>query len=204
MLEGFHDSVREWFAGRYGTPTEPQALGWPRILRGEDTLIAAPTGSGKTLAGFLVAIDSLYRAHEAGAEVGSTARVVYVSPLKALAVDIAENLQRPLAEIGAVAAELGLPAPDIRVGVRTGDTTSSQRASLVRRPPSIVVTTPESLYLLVTSASGRAALRTVGTVIVDEIHAVARDKRGAHLALSLERLEALCDERPTRGGLSAM
>jgi ATP-dependent Lhr-like helicase len=203
-LEPFHPAVAAWFARRFPEgPTEPQRRGWPLIASGSDTLIAAPTGSGKTLAGFLVAIDSLYRAHEAGAEVGSTARVVYVSPLKALAVDIAENLQRPLAEIGAVAAELGLPAPDIRVGVRTGDTTSSQRASLVRRPPSIVVTTPESLYLLVTSASGRAALRTVGTVIVDEIHAVARDKRGAHLALSLERLEALCDDRPIRVGLSA-
>jgi ATP-dependent helicase Lhr and Lhr-like helicase len=203
-LESFHPAVATWFARRFPEgPTEPQVQGWPLIASGRDTLIAAPTGSGKTLAGFLVAIDALYRAHDAGAEIASVARVVYVSPLKALAVDIAENLQAPLAGIAAVAAELGLPAPDIRVGVRTGDSTSSQRAGLVRRPPSIVVTTPESLYLLVTSASGRAALRTVETVIVDEIHAVARDKRGAHLALSLERLEALCEPRPTRVGLSA-
>ncbi|HEX2046441.1 MAG TPA: DEAD/DEAH box helicase [Acidimicrobiales bacterium] len=197
---GFHPAVAEWFARRFPEgPTEPQALGWPLIASGADTLIAAPTGSGKTLAGFLVAIDSLYK----GADPGDRARVVYVSPLKALAVDIAENLERPLAEIAAVARELGLDPPDIRVGVRTGDTTSSQRALMVRRPPSFVVTTPESLYLLVTSPRGREALRTVETVIVDEIHAVARDKRGSHLSLTLERLEAVCDRRPVRIGLSA-
>ncbi|MDQ4097409.1 MAG: DEAD/DEAH box helicase, partial [Actinomycetota bacterium] len=200
VLAGFHPAVAEWFLRRFPEgPTEPQTHGWPLIASGADTLIAAPTGSGKTLAGFLVAIDSLYRT----GEVGDVARVVYVSPLKALAVDIAENLQRPLSEIAALATELGFLPPDIRVGVRTGDTTSSQRALMVRRPPSFVVTTPESLYLLVTSASGRAALRTVETVIVDEIHAVARDKRGSHLALTLERLEALCDRRPSRVGLSA-
>ena len=154
-------------------------------------MIAAPTGSGKTLSGFLVCIDRLYRAHEQGDDVAGSTRVVYVSPLKALAVDIAENLERPLAEIAAVAEELGLDAPKLRVAVRTGDTTSSERAAMLRRPPSFVVTTPESLYLLVTSAKGRDLLRTVETVIVDEIHAVARDKRGAHLALTLERLEAL-------------
>src|SRR4029453_13679659 len=125
----------------------------------------------------------LYRAHDAGADVSAVTRTLYVSPLKALAVDIAENLERPLAEIAAMATELGFEAPAIRVGVRTGDTTPSQRSLMVRRPPSFVVTTPESLYLLVTSARGREALRTVETVIVDEIHAVARDKRGAHLAL---------------------
>src|SRR5688572_2734734 len=197
---GFHPAVAEWFRRRFPDgPTEPQVQGWPLIASGVDTLIAAPTGSGKTLAGFLVAIDSLYRRPDAG----DTTRVVYVSPLKALAVDIAENLERPLAEIAAVAAELGFDPPTIRVGVRTGDTTASQRALMVRRPPSFVVTTPESLYLLVTSPRGREALRTVETVIVDEIHAVARDKRGSHLSLTLERLEAICDRRPTRVGLSA-
>ena len=200
----FHPVVAAWFARRFPEgPTEPQAQGWPLIAAGLDTLIAAPTGSGKTLAGFLVAIDALYRAHDAGVDVGERARVVYVSPLKALAVDIAENLERPLAEMAAIAAELGADPPPIRVGVRTGDTSSSQRALMVRRPPSFVVTTPESLYLLVTSERGREALRTVETVIVDEIHAVARDKRGSHLALTLERLEALCERRPVRIGLSA-
>jgi ATP-dependent Lhr-like helicase len=173
------------------------------IAEGRDTLIAAPTGSGKTLAGFLVAIDALYRAHESGEDVEVGARVVYVSPLRALAVDVAENLERPLAEIAAIAQELGFIPPRIRVAVRTGDTSSSERTLMVRRPPSFVVTTPESLYLLVTSERGRAALRSVETVIVDEIHAVARDKRGAHLALTLERLEEVCDQRPMRIGLSA-
>jgi ATP-dependent Lhr-like helicase len=201
---GFHPAVAEWFRRRFPDgPTAPQARGWPLIAAGRDTLIAAPTGSGKTLAGFLVAIDSLYRAHAQGVNVDVGARVVYVSPLRALAVDIAENLQRPLVEIAAVASEMGLTPPNIRVAVRTGDSTSSQRSGLVRHPPSFVVTTPESLYLLVTSERGREALRTVDTVIVDEIHAVARDKRGAHLALTLERLEALCDQRPMRIGLSA-
>jgi ATP-dependent Lhr-like helicase len=203
-VEAFHPAVAEWFRRRFPDgPTEPQARGWPLIAAGSDTLIAAPTGSGKTLAGFLVAIDSLYRAHEAGRPVDDVTRVVYVSPLRALAVDIAQNLERPLAEIAAVAVELGFRPAPIRVAVRTGDTTSAQRASIVRRPPSFVVTTPESLYLLVTSEKGREALRTVETVIVDEIHAVARDKRGAHLAITLERLEALCDQRPVRIGLSA-
>ncbi|HYV60255.1 MAG TPA: DEAD/DEAH box helicase, partial [Acidimicrobiia bacterium] len=203
-VDGFHPAVAEWFRRRFAEgPTEAQAQGWPLIAGGTDTLIAAPTGSGKTLAAFLVAIDRLYREHEHGVDVSVGTRVVYVSPLKALAVDIGENLERPLAEIADVATELGFDPPDIRVSVRTGDTTSSQRSAMVRRPPSFVVTTPESLYLLVTSARGREALRTTETVIVDEIHAVARDKRGSHLALTLERLEALCDRRPARIGLSA-
>ncbi len=166
-------------------------------------MIAAPTGSGKTLAGFLVAIDQLYKAHAKGEDITGATRVVYVSPLKALAVDIAQNLERPLAEIAAVAIELGLEPAPISVAVRTGDTSASERARMLRRCPALIVTTPESLYLLLTSTRGREALRTVETVIVDEIHAVARDKRGAHLALSLERLEALCERHPVRIGLSA-
>ncbi len=203
-VEGFHPAVREWFRRRFPEgPTEPQRDGWPHIAAGTDTLIAAPTGSGKTLAGFLVCIDRLYRAHEAGGDVERVTRVVYVSPLKALAVDIAENLERPLTEIASIAVELGLDAPDITVAVRTGDTPSSARAAMLRRPPTFVVTTPESLYLLVTSERGRDLVRTTETVIVDEIHAVARDKRGSHLSLTLERLEALCEARPARVGLSA-
>ena len=204
VMQRFHPAVAEWFRRRFADgPTTPQREGWPHIEAGDHTLIAAPTGSGKTLAGFLVCIDRLYRAHADGDDVDGAARVVYVSPLKALAVDIAENLERPLAEIAAVAEELGLDAPKLRVAVRTGDTTSSERAAMLRRPPTFVVTTPESLYLLVTSAGGRDLLRTVDTVILDEIHAVARDKRGAHLALTLERLEALTDQVPQRVGLSA-
>jgi ATP-dependent Lhr-like helicase len=200
----FHPAVAEWFRRQFPDgPTEPQAQGWPLIAAGRDTLIAAPTGSGKTLAGFLMAINAIYLEHQAGADVSRGVRVVYVSPLKALAVDVAENLQKPLQGIAAVATEMGMRPAPIEVAVRTGDTTPAERASLVRRRPAFVVTTPESLYLLLTSEKGRDAIRTARTVIVDEIHAVARDKRGAHLAVSLERLEALCDVRPVRIGLSA-
>jgi ATP-dependent helicase Lhr and Lhr-like helicase len=203
-LAAFHPAVVAWFAQRFPEgPTEAQARGWDLIARGQDTLIAAPTGSGKTLAGFLVAIDALYRAHAAGEDITGATRIVYVSPLKALAVDIAQNLDRPLAEIAAVAYEQGLAPAPISVAVRTGDTTPSQRTQMLRQRPSIIVTTPESLYLLLTSARGRDTLQTVQTVIVDEIHAVARDKRGAHLAISLERLESLCERHPVRIGLSA-
>ncbi|MBW3626091.1 MAG: DEAD/DEAH box helicase [Actinobacteria bacterium] len=203
-LTGFHPAVATWFARRFPEgPTPAQAEGWAHIGAGRDTLVAAPTGSGKTLAGFLVGIDRLYRAFAEGADVSGRTHVVYVSPLKALAVDIAQNLQRPLEEIAAVAAELGLSAPALTVAVRTGDTTSSQRASMLRRPPNFVVTTPESLYLLLTAARGRELLRSTETVIVDEIHALARDKRGCHLALSLERLEHVAATRPQRIGLSA-
>ncbi len=197
-----HAAVATWFERRFPGPTPPQAEGWPHIAAGSHTLIAAPTGSGKTLAGFLMAINRLYLAHAAGQPVDG-ARVAYVSPLKALAVDIAENLERPLAEIAATAAALGLEAPELAVGVRTGDTTSSARAAMVRRPPTFVVTTPESLYLLLTAARSREVLRSVDTVIVDEIHALARDKRGAHLTLSLERLTHVCATSPVRVGLSA-
>src|SRR6266536_2543123 len=204
-LASFHPADRAWFERRFHTaPTEPQAEGWPAIASGHDTLIAAPTGSGKTLAAFLVCVDRLFReaATPAGVDEGQT-RVVYVSPLKALAADIQQNLQTPLAEIRAVAQALGLPAPDLRVLLRTGDTPSGARAAMVKRPPHLLVTTPESLYLLVTAAKSRERLRRVSTVIVDEIHAVARDKRGAHLMLTLERLDALCATRPQRIGLSA-
>jgi ATP-dependent Lhr-like helicase len=203
-VEGFHPAVAEWFARRFPEgPTPPQEEGWGHIAAGRDTLIAAPTGSGKTLAGFLVCIDRLYRAFAEGVPVERQCQVAYVSPLRALAVDIAENLERPLAEIAEVAAELGYPAPELTVAVRTGDTTSSERAHMVRRPPNFLITTPESLYLMVTAARSRAVLRTVETVIVDEIHSAARDKRGSHLTLTLERLERAAEARPQRIGLSA-
>jgi ATP-dependent helicase Lhr and Lhr-like helicase len=204
-LEGFHPAVATWFTRHFADgPSDPQTLGWPHIRAGGNTLIAAPTGSGKTLAGFLVAIDSLYRAHAAGEAPGEGVQVVYVSPLKALAVDIHQNLERPLAEIEAVATELGLDVPDLRVAVRTGDTPQAARIAMTKSPPTILVTTPESLYLLVTAERSRAVLRSVKTVIVDEIHALARDKRGSHLALTLERLEALqAGSPPQRVGLSA-
>ena len=202
-LAGFHPAIRTWFGRRFPEgPTDPQALGWPAVAAGEDTLIAAPTGSGKTLAAFLVGIDRLFCT--AAASDGDLAtEVVYVSPLKALAADIRENLDRPLAEIQEVARELGLVVPDLRVVARTGDTSPTARAAMLRQPPHLLITTPESLYLLVTAARSRERLRTVRTVIVDEIHAVARDKRGSHLALTLERLDALAKHRPQRIGLSA-
>jgi ATP-dependent Lhr-like helicase len=191
--------VAEWFRRTYpGGPTEAQALGWRAVAAGQDTLIAAPTGSGKTLAAFLVAIDRCYKAAAEGEGRRGT-DVVYVSPLRALTVDVAENLVRPLAEIAEVARELGHAVPDVRVAVRNGDTSQSDRAAMIRHRPEIIVTTPESLYLLLTSVKGRDLLATVRTVIVDEIHALARDKRGSHLALSLERLEALVQARASGG-----
>src|SRR3984957_18755533 len=222
-MELFHPAVRNWFEGRFPAgPTEPQAEGWQEIAAGRHTLIAAPTGSGKTLAAFLVCIDRIYRAHEANSrtpghdtnsqapEAGSRVpgpqagpQVVYVSPLKALAVDIWQNLEAPLAEIATTAARMGLPAPDIRVAVRTGDTAAAERAAMLKNPPDFLITTPESLYLLVTAERSRAMLAPVGTVIVDEIHAVADNKRGSHLALTLERLEHLAAQPVQRIGLSA-
>ena len=204
VLAAMHPAVREWFVTRFPEgPTEPQVLGWPRVAAGEDTLIAAPTGSGKTLAGFLMAIDALYRAAEAGEQVEGVTQVVYVSPLKALAVDIQQNLEIPLREIAEIAARQGNPGPALRAEVRNGDTTSSARAAMLRRPPNFLVTTPESLFLMVTADRARATLTAVRTVIVDEIHAIARDKRGSHLTLTLERLDHLCERRPVRVGLSA-
>ncbi|HZO77018.1 MAG TPA: DEAD/DEAH box helicase [Solirubrobacteraceae bacterium] len=203
-LERFHPAVRTWFQRRFKDgPTEAQAGGWPAIVAGKHTLICAPTGSGKTLAGFLAAIDSLYKAHEAGHRIEGATRVVYLSPLKALAVDVHTNLEEPLEQIAQTARELGYEPAPVTVGVRTGDTTSSQRQTMLRRPPNLLVTTPESLYLYLTAERSRATLRSVETVIVDEIHALARDKRGSHLTLSLERLAAVTERKPVRIGLSA-
>ena len=195
-LTAFHPSVQGWFRARLGEPTPPQRDGWPLIREGRHTLIAAPTGSGKTLAAFLSAIDSLLRQ---GKDLPDVTQVVYVSPLRALSNDVQKNLQGPLAEIRAADPSL----PELRVLVRTGDTPAGERTAMARRPPHILVTTPESLYLLLTSGSGREMLRSVRTVIVDEIHALVRDKRGSHLALSLERLEALVGRPIQRVGLSA-
>ncbi|WP_051979771.1 DEAD/DEAH box helicase [Edaphobacter aggregans] len=185
-----HPVTAEWFLRRFGSPTEPQEQGWPSILAGDATLISAPTGSGKTLAAFLVCIDKLLRDAIAGT-LAPTTQVVYVSPLKALSNDVQKNLEQPLREIQQLAFERGYLSTEIRTAVRTGDTLSKERAAMLRNPPHILVTTPESLYIMLTAGKSREHLRRVRTVIVDEIHAVADDKRGAHLALSLERLDAL-------------
>lgn len=193
-LSWAHPIIQEWFVTKFGTPTEPQVLGWPNILAGRPTLISAPTGSGKTLAAFLVCIDRLFRRSLEGM-LRPTTQVVYVSPLKALSNDIQKNLEEPLREILQLALERGHLSMGIRTGVRTGDTLQKERAAMLRHPPHILVTTPESLYILLTAKRSREHLGCVETVIVDEIHAVADDKRGAHLALSLERLDALvCGE----------
>ncbi len=198
----FHPAVARWFERSFAAPTPAQAAAWPAIQAGRPVLIAAPTGSGKTLAAFLAAIDGLVRQGLSG-ELADETQVVYVSPLKALSNDIKRNLELPLAGIRAALNEMGLPEIEIRSWVRTGDTPSGEREQMRRRPPHIVVTTPESLYILLGSQSGRAMLATTRTVIVDEIHAVAATKRGSHLALSLERLAALAGDRLLRIGLSA-
>src|SRR5512142_416829 len=206
-LEWAHPLVQEWFVGRFGTPTEPQEQGWPPIIEGHTTLISAPTGSGKTLAAFLACIDQLVRKALAG-NLQDRTEVLYVSPLKALGNDIQKNLEVPLSEIVQLAGRRGLLMPEIRTAVRTGDTLMHERRAMLKRPPHILVTTPESLYILLTAEKSRTMLRDVESVIVDEIHAVAGSKRGAHLALSLERLDALVRaSRPslrsgwgTRGG----
>ncbi len=190
MLSGFHPLVAGWFKDKFGEPSAPQERGWPAILAGKDTLIAAPTGSGKTLAAFLAGLDQLVRQALTGALRAET-QLLYISPLKALSNDVQKNLEEPLAELRARALSQGLALQEIRTAVRTGDTASGERAKMLRKPPHVLVTTPESLYVLLTSEGGRKLLRPVRTVIVDEIHAVARDKRGSHLMLSLERLDAL-------------
>jgi len=201
-LEWAHPLVRDWFVSRFGTPTEPQKEGWPHILAEKTTLISAPTGSGKTLAAFLICIDRLVRKALSG-DLTDRTEVLYVSPLKALSNDIQKNLEIPLGEILQLAGQRGLRMPEIRTSVRTGDTLAHERRAMLARPPHILVTTPESLYILLTAAKSREILRTVKSVIVDEIHAVADDKRGAHLALSLERLDHLNGNHLTRIGLSA-
>jgi ATP-dependent helicase Lhr and Lhr-like helicase len=199
---GFHPAVISWFCSNFALPTEPQVEAWPAIKAGRHVLIAAPTGSGKTLAAFLSAIDGLVQEAAAGSLKDET-QIVYVSPLKALSNDIQRNLEAPLAGVREALLRLGLPDADIRAFVRTGDTPQSERGQMRKKPPHIVVTTPESLYILLGSESGRVMLRTTRTVIVDEIHALAANKRGSHLALSLERLEALAGRQLQRIGLSA-
>ncbi|HEX4460562.1 MAG TPA: DEAD/DEAH box helicase, partial [Polyangia bacterium] len=202
MLDRFHPAVATWFAERFGQPTEAQSRGWAEIASGRDTLIMAPTGSGKTLAAFLAGIDALVRRAVKG-ELDDRTRIIYVSPLKALGADVERNLEAPLRGIETTAMRLGTLVPPIRTALRTGDTSQSDRARIIRKPPHVLMTTPESLYLLLTSDKGRGVLAGAETVILDEIHALVGNKRGAHLALSLERLDALCGKRPTRIGLSA-
>src|SRR5216684_4962441 len=201
-LEWAHPLVRDWFVGRFGTPTEPQLQGWPHILAGKTALSSAPAGPGKTLAAFVLCIDRSVRKALSG-ELLDRTEVLYVSPLKALSNDIQKNLEIPLGEILQLAGQRGILMPEVRTAVRTGDTLAHERRAMLARPPHILVTTPESLYILLTAAKSREILKTVETVIVDEIHAVADDKRGAHLALSLERLDHLVGRPLARVGLSA-
>ncbi|WP_437281707.1 DEAD/DEAH box helicase [Sorangium sp. So ce375] len=202
----FHPVVDRWFRGRFGAPAPAQERAWPVIAAGRDALISAPTGAGKTLAAFLFCLDRLVRDAARGALEDRT-DVLYISPLKALSHDVHRNLEQPIAEIAAAMEAAGLPAPGIRAVVRTGDSPAQERRAMAARPPHVLVTTPESAFILLTSASGRRALSAVRTVILDEVHAIAGDKRGAHLALSLERLEDLVvgqgGARPQRVGLSA-
>ncbi|HEY2593116.1 MAG TPA: DEAD/DEAH box helicase, partial [Chloroflexota bacterium] len=199
-LGRFSALTREWFTGTFAEPTPAQAQAWSAIADGDNTLVIAPTGSGKTLAAFLWAIDQLASSEAKPAKAGT--RVLYVSPLKALAVDVERNLRTPLTGVGRIAERHGVPAPEISVGVRSGDTPPNQRRALISKPPDILITTPESLFLMLTSAA-RDTLAEVQTVIVDEVHAVSGTKRGAHLALSLERLDQLLDKPAQRIGLSA-
>ncbi len=224
-LDAFHPVIQAWFKQRFDAPTDAQAAGWPLIRDRRDVLIAAPTGSGKTFAAFLAGIDSLLRQAEAASLNETTAaealpeglsplsagearfpnqtQIVYVSPLKALSNDIQRNLEGPLAEISELAHDMGLNLPPIRAGVRTGDTPQKDRQAFIKNPPHILITTPESLYLMLTAQRARETLRGVQTVIVDEIHALVCDKRGSHLSLTLARLDHVCEIRPARIGLSA-
>src|SRR4051794_25259173 len=201
-LSSFHPVIAHWFQSRFGEPTTPQRGGWEAIRNGQHTLIAAPTGSGKTLAAFLHSLDQLFREGLEGPLPDET-RVVYVSPLKALSADIHLNLAEPRREIRQLAEESGIEAPRITAAIRSGDTPAAERAAMLKKPPHILVTTPESLYLLLTAERSREMLRTVRTVIVDEIHAVVESRRGAHLALTLERLAHVAREPVQRIGLSA-
>ncbi|MGI8424522.1 MAG: DEAD/DEAH box helicase [Chloroflexota bacterium] len=203
LLDLFSAPVAAWFRRTFGTPTPPQSLGWPVIARGENALILSPTGSGKTLTAFLWSLNALYRELGDAPKAAAGVRVIYVSPLKALNNDVERNLEVPLRGIRLEAQRLGQEPPEIRVAVRTGDTPSSERQKMVRRPPHILITTPESLYLMLTSAQSAATFESVHTVILDEIHTLVGTKRGAHLALSLERLERLVGQRVQRIGLSA-
>ncbi len=199
-LAPFHPATRGWFSAAFEAPTRPQTLGWPAIARGDSTLILAPTGSGKTLTAFLWCLNRLM--FTPAPPKSGRCRVLYISPLKALAVDVERNLRAPLAGIAQVADGRGDAYLAPAIAIRTGDTPQSERARFQREPADILITTPESLYLLLTS-NAREALRSVDTIIVDEIHALVPTKRGAHLALSLERLEANCERPPQRIGLSA-
>ena len=204
LPQDFHPVLRRWWEGRFGPPTEAQSEGWSAIRRGEHTLIAAPTGSGKTLAAFLTSIDQLFReSTETGGHLPDEVRVIYVSPLKALSADIHKNLAEPRREIRALAESMGYPSEKITAAVRSGDTPQNERQAMLKTPPNILVTTPESLYLLLTARRSREMLKTAQVVIVDEIHAVLQSRRGAHLALTLERLDHLCGRKLQRIGLSA-
>lgn len=203
-LNGFHPAVSAWFSNTFATATAAQARAWPLIRQRRSTLIAAPTGSGKTLTAFLAVLDDLvHRGLENPDGLPDETLVVYVSPLKALSNDIRINLQNPLAGITEQLRLMGLPDVPISTAVRTGDTPQKDRSAMRKTAPHILVTTPESLYVLLGSDSGRKMLGTTQTVIVDEIHAIAASKRGSHLALSLERLQALCPQPLVRIGLSA-
>ncbi len=201
-LAPFHPIIASWFQEKIGEPTDVQAASWPAICSGEHALIAAPTGSGKTLAAFLASIDSLFQ-QALSKDLTDQTQILYVSPLKALSNDVQKNLRQPLREISEKSLEVGLLHPEVRIEVRTGDTPNKTRQEILRRPPHILITTPESFFLLLTARKSREILRTVKTVIVDEIHALAGNKRGSHLALSLERLDALTQTKPNRIGLSA-
>ena len=190
-MQGFHSLTSAWFSARFEAATEPQLRAWPEIRAGRDVLISAPTGSGKTLAAFLICLDRLVRRAVEAETLPDQTEVVYVSPLKALSTDVNRNLEGPLTEIAALAEERGIPLPPIRTAVRTGDTPVWEREKMRRHPPHLLVTTPESLFILLTAERSRVSLQHTRTVIVDEIHALVDDKRGAHLALTLARLDDL-------------
>ena len=201
-LEWAHPLLKEWFFATFKTATEPQILGWDSIQSGKTTLISAPTGSGKTLAAFLVCINDLIT-QAANGTLQDKTEVLYVSPLKALSNDIQKNLMQPLSEITALAKKRGIELSEIRVAVRTGDTLTKERQAMLKKPPHILVTTPESLFILLTAQKSRVLLETINTVIIDEIHALVNNKRGSHLMLSVERLAVLTKDPFIRIGLSA-